>query len=139
MSGQKFNNNDIYEEFKKMILDFDGEVTCRKIKAKAVDLENMIYDEAILFEFGSERNRCMSMLFSCEKFGRNLNLVIITMFTPENDLIPEDMKKYALAIQKNIYVESFRESILQSIDEVLKEKKQVYEDESGTYDKKIFE
>ena len=49
------------------------------------------------------------------------------------------MKKYALAIQKNIYVESFRESILQSIDEVLKEKKQVYEDESGTYDKKIFE
>ncbi len=137
MSGQKISNNIIYEEFKKMIQDFDGEVMCRKVKAKAVDLDNMIYNEAILFKFNSERNRCMSMLFSSEKFGKNLNLVIITMFTPEDNLNSEDMKKYTLSIQKSMYVESFRESILQSLDEILKEKKQVYENEPETY-KKIF-
>lgn len=137
-SGQKVNNN-IYNEFINMIQDFDGEVTCKQVKAKAIDLENLIYENAILFEFKSERNRCMSILFSCEKFGRNLNLVILTMFTPEKDLSPKDMKTYALAISKNIYVESFRESILQAIDEVLKEKTEVYEDISENNNKNIFE
>lgn len=128
MAGQKINNSNIYKEFEKMIQDFDGEIKCSKVNAKALDLENITYNETVLFEFCSERNRCTSMLFSCEKFGRNLNLLIITLFTPEDKLTIEDMKKYASAIKKNIYVESFRESILQSIDEVLKEKKLMYED-----------
>lgn len=48
------------------------------------------------------------------------------------------MQKYAYAIDGNIYVDSFRESILQAIDVVLKEDKDVYDDEQ-LEDKIIFE
>ena len=38
MAGQKINNSNIYKEFEKMIQDFDGEIKCSKVNAKALDL-----------------------------------------------------------------------------------------------------
>lgn len=139
-SGQNASMNDLYCEFQKMTKDFDGEVSCTRTKAKAVDLNNVSYPDAVVFQFTSERNKCLSMLFSCEKFGRNLNLTIITLFTPESDMDVESMQKYATAIKSNIYVDSFRETILQAVDEVIKEEKNIYdEDESSSSSKKFVE
>ena len=80
------------------------------------------------------------MLFSCEKFGRNLNITIITLFTPEIGMDVESMQKYATAIKSNsnIYVDSFRETILQAVDEVIKEEKNIYDDESNSSSGKKF-
>lgn len=140
MKGQKVSQGQLYEEFLEMIEDFDGEVTCKKVNARAINLSNIEYEDAILFEFVSEhnkRNKCVSMLFSCEKYGKNLNLTIITLFTPEKNMENDELKKYALAIKENIYIESFIESIRQSVDEVLQEKKVIYDEEESV--KKIFE
>lgn len=139
VSGQKFSFEELYSQFKRMVLDFDGEVSCNKIRARAIDLANVEYPNAILFRFTSERNRCLSMLFSSEKFGRNLNLTIITLFTPETGTDVESMQKYATAIKSNIYVDSFRETILQSVDEVIKVEKKVYEDEDVSSSNEYFE
>lgn len=137
-SGQNASMNDLYCEFQKMIKDFDGEVSCIRTKAKAVDLDNVSYPDAVVFQFTSERNKCLSMLFSCEKFGRNLNITIITLFTPESGMDVESMQKYAAAIKSNIYVDSFRETILQAVDEVIKEEKNIYDDENDSSSSKKF-
>lgn len=129
-SGQKIAPEQIEEEFIKLVADFDNEVVVKKQNAKALNLENLIYKDSFVFSFTSERNRCVSILFSSEKYGRNLNTTIITMFTPESGLSNEQLKKYALAIKDNIYVQSFKESILQVIDEIVKEKKTVYDGEN---------
>lgn len=139
-SGQNASMNDLYCEFRKMTKDFGGEVSCTRTKAKAVDLDNVSYPDAVVFQFTSERNKCLSMLFSCEKFGRNLNITIITLFTPEIGMDVESMQKYATAIKSNsnIYVDSFRETILQAVDEVIKEEKNIYDDESNSSSGKKF-
>lgn len=138
-SGQKVSQDSIYNEFLKMTEDFDGEVSCNRKTVRAVNLANLEYKNAAVFKFNSNRNRCISVIFSSEKYGRNLNITIITMFTPESGLEPEELKKYALAIKDNIYVESFRESILQAVDEVIKIKQTVYDDDEPIVKKKIFE
>lgn len=137
-SGQKVSQSEIYSEFMSMIQDFDGEVSCRKVNARAVNLENLEYEDAIEFHFNSKRNACISVLFSCEKYGRNLNLTILTLFTPDLRFDNNTLKHYALAIKENIYMESFRESILQSLDNVLKENKPIYDEEDNNC-KKAFE
>lgn len=127
------------EEFIKLVGDFDGEVVVSKENARAINLANVEYKDSFIFRFTSERNRCISILFSSEKYGRNLNTTIITMFTPEAGLSNEQLKKYALAIKDNIYAQSFRESILQVVDEITKEKKTVYDGENVKKpDKKVF-
>ena len=68
------------------------------------------------------------MLFHAEKFGSNLNITILTLFTPEKDIETDDLYKYAIAIKNNVYTESFRENILESLDAVLKVKPTVYDD-----------
>ena len=80
------------------------------------------------------------MLFACEEFGKNLNLTIITLFTPDNNIDIENLNKYATAIKSNIYVDSFRETILQIVDDVIQEKREIYDD-NNTYssDKKFVE
>ena len=138
--GQKVSFEDIYNEMKDMVDDFDGEVNLRKSSAKAINLQNVEYDNALIFKFNSKRNKCISVLFSCEKYGRNLNLTILTLFTPEKGLSIDEMKHYALAIKSNVYMDSFKESILQSIDSVLKEKKSIYdEDTEENSNRKVFE
>lgn len=138
-SGQKISQDQIEEEFIKLVGDFEGEVVVSKENAKAINLANVEYENSFIFRFTSERNRCISILFSSEKYGRNLNTTIITMFTPEDGLSNEQLKKYALAIKDNIYAQSFRESILQVVDEITKEKKTVYDGENVKKpDKKVF-
>ena len=78
------------------------------------------------------------MLFDCEKFGRNLNVSILTLFTPDESMGAE-MGKYARAVSGNRYAESFRESILQALDASLKDKTDVYDESSGSTTSSIFE
>ena len=122
-----------------MVDDFDGEVTCEHTEAKAIDLANLEYHNATLFRFTSERNRCVSILFHSEKFGRNLNITILTLFSPENGLTLEEMEKYALAIKNNVYVNSFRESILQTVDDAIKIETTIYDGGSTPNSGTIFE
>lgn len=136
VSGQKVDFKEIYAEFEKMVLDFDGTVACEKVEAQAINLENLEYEDAVLFRFSGKRSRCVSMLFASEKYGKNLNITILTLFTPEDGIGYEELQKYAMAINENVYVESFKESILQSVDEVIKVKKTVYEEEPV---RKVFE
>ena len=122
--------------FEDLVKDFGTEIILSRETAKAVNLANVEYKMPFIFHFASERNRCVTMLFSSDKFGRNLNISILTMFTPEKDLDNEEMKKYALAIKDNIYVESFRESICQVVDQLIKEKVTIYDEEEVS--RKIF-
>ena len=139
LKGQKVSFEDIYEDLKQLVEDFDGEITCRQTDVRAVDLENVIYKNATVFRFTTERNRCVSVIFSGEKYGRNLNLTVLTMFTPDKTLSLDSLEKYCLAIKNNTYVESLRESILQTIDESLKVKESVYDDSRQEPKKKIFD
>ena len=138
-SGQKVSKEQLYQNFSDMLEDFDGELTCRTVTAKAVDLANVEYPDAVLFQFTTERNRCISMLFHYEKFGRNLNITILTFFTPETGLSFEDMEKYAVAIKSNMYVKGFCESILQEVDKALKEEVTIYNDDEPEKKKVFFE
>jgi hypothetical protein len=134
VKGQEVSDSQLFSSFQEMVDDFDGEVICERIDAKAIDLANLEYHNATLFRFTTERNRCASVLFHSEKFGRNLNITMLTLFTPEDGLSLEEMEKYTLAIKSNVYVSSFRESILQTVDESIKMKATIYEesDDSGT-------
>jgi len=135
-SGQKVSFESIVEEFKLLVSDFDGEVVTYTTTAKAVNLMNLEYKDAVIFKFTSERNRCIDMMFYCEKYGRNLNITIITMFSPDNTLTIDAAEKYCSAIKNNIYIDSFKESILQAVDAVVKERQSVYDDESFETKKK---
>lgn len=126
--GQKASMDQLYAEFQKVMLDFEGEVVCSKKTARAIDLDNVEYPDAVLFRFTSERSRGLTLMFSCEKFGRNLNITILTFFTPESGMDAEKMQKYAVSIKSNIYVESFIETLLQAVDEVLKERREIYDE-----------
>lgn len=128
-SGQEISQSQVEEAFENLVKDFDNEIELKREPAKAVNLANVEYQSPFIFHFTSERNRCVTMLFSSEKFGRNLNISILTMFTPDKELNNEQMKKYALAIKENIYVESFRESICQVVDQLIKEKVTIYDEE----------
>ncbi len=127
-SGQKISFEELYHEFVKLADDFDGEITCETALAKAVNLKNLEYPNATIFRFVKERNRCISVLVSCEKYGRNLNTTIITMFTPDNSIEVDELEQYCQAIKNNRYVESFRESISQVIDTVLNPVQSTYGD-----------
>jgi len=124
--------------FKELIEDFDNEIEYRIGNASAVDLTNLSYPNCALFHFTSERNRGITMLFDCEKFGRNLNLTILTLFTPDSSM-NTDMVRYAKAVSNNRYAESFQESILQALDASLKEKADIYGTSTETGTNSIFE
>lgn len=127
--GLKVSSDEIFEAFEDLTLDYDGEVSCERVAATAVDHTGLKYEDAILFRFSSERSRCVSILFTCEKFGRNLNVTIYTLFTPESGLPLSDLESYAMAAKTNMYMDTFRESILQSLDDVLKVEKSIYGDD----------
>lgn len=126
--GQKYSADKLYHEFENMVEDFDGEVTMSRENASALNLTNVSYQNAVIFRFTSKKNRCVTMLFHAEKFGRNLNITILTLFTAENNIPIEELYKYAVSVKNNVYTDSFQEAILESVDEVLKMKKIVYDD-----------
>ena len=139
ISGQKISYDRIIGELRDLASDFDGEVNCEVRNAAAINLSNVVFPNAVLFTFNSMRNQCVDILFYCEKFGRNLNVTIFTLFTPDYQLDFEELAKYCLAIKDNMYVESFRESILQVVDEAIKVKQTVYEDDDIPRKKMIFD
>lgn len=117
-NGQKYSDDALYHEFEMMIEDYDGEVTISRENASALNLNNLSYPNAVIFRFTSERNRCVNMLFHAEKFGRNLNITILTLFTAEKNIPIEELQKYAVGAKNNVYTDSFKEAILESLDEV---------------------
>ncbi len=128
-SNQKYSEERLYQEFEDMMDDYDNdEVTFSIADAKSLNLKNVYYKNAAMFRFKSDRNRCVTMLFYAEKFGKNLNITILTLFTPEEGVSEDDLYKYAVAIKNNVYTESFRENILESLDAVLKSKPMIYSD-----------
>lgn len=138
-SGQKISQARLFEAFKELVEDFDGEIVCSLRNAAAINLSNVVFPNAVLFTFTSLRNRCVDILFYCEKFGRNLNITIFTLFTPDSELDFEELERYCLAIKDNMYVESFRESILQVIDDEIKVKQSVYEEGDSPRKKIVFD
>lgn len=124
-----FSNDSLHTEFKELVKDFDGEIVYSIEDVEAINLNTISYKQSSVFRFTSERNRGVTMIFSCEKFGRNLNIVILTLFTPEENMLDE-VSSYARAALGNRYVESFRESILQAVDSSLKDNVEIYD--SGT-------
>ena len=64
---------------------------------------------------------------------------IFTLFTPDVELDFEELERYCLAIKDNMYVESFRESILQVVDEAIKVKQTVYDDDDTPRKKMVFD
>ena len=48
-----------------------------------------------------------------------------------NNIDIENLHKYATAIKSNIYVDSFRETILQIVDDVIQEKREIYDDNNN--------
>lgn len=136
LKGQKVNTGAIYEELRQLTEDYDGMVRCSRKNARAVNLETEEYPGAMIFRFTGKRELCTSVLFYCEKFGRNLNLVIYTLFTPDRKVPPDVWKKYCLGISANPHLESFRESILQVVDEVLAEKESIYGNEEDGQERK---
>lgn len=139
LKGQKVLFDTLHTELASMTEDFDGEIVCKRISARAINLENLIYEDAVAFYFTTERNRCISVLFSAEKYGRNLNLTAYTLFTPDKNIALNALEKYCNAIKENTYVESLKESILQTIDEMLQVKESVYEDLNPRIKKDIFD
>ncbi len=137
--NKKFSSEALDYEFRDMVGDFDNEVTYSTMNAIAVNLDNLRYDDCALFKFNSNRNKGVTILFTCEKFGRNLNLNIITLFTPTDDMSDDDMLKFITAILSNPYVDSFNESILQSVDAAMKEKENMYEERQDAKSYKMFE
>lgn len=87
-----------------------------------MNLADIEREPSYVFHFDGKRNKCISVVLICDKYGRNINLEFITLFTPEEGISYDLLKKYALAIKDNIYMESFREAILQEVDEVTKAK-----------------
>ena len=139
--GTQVSQERLSNELAKLVDDFDGEVTSKVVNAKAVNLLNEVYPNATVFTFTSERSRCVSILFSCEKFGRNLNITIMTLFTPDSSLTSDKLYPYAAAIKGNVYISSFKESILQVVDEVIHIKEKMYDDDSAStsQQRKVFD
>ena len=136
--GKMFSVDALNAAFAELVEDFDGEILYRTSNAIAVNLANLSYQNCALFQFTTERSKGITMLFDCEKFGRNLNVSILTLFTPDESMGAE-MGKYARAVSGNRYAESFRESILQALDASLKDKTDVYDESSGSTTSSIFE
>ena len=124
--GRTFSIEALDNAFCNLVDDFDGEVKLHRTNATAVNLNNMKYLDCSLFEFTSERNRGLALIFQCEKFGRNLNLSFLTLFLPDKQM-GETAVDYAKAILSNQYIESFQESILQALDESLVENHEIYD------------
>lgn len=134
--GVTFYSDSLYKPFSELIKDFENDnlTLARKIP-KALNLADMEQELSYVFHFDGKRNKCISVVLKCDKYGRNINLEFITLFTPEEGIDYDLLKKYALAIKDNVYMESFREAILQEVDEVTKIKETV-SDESE--DIKVF-
>lgn len=143
MSGQSVSVELMHRKFAELVGDFDNELAFKVVDGRAINLLNVGASDAALFTFDNEnskRCRCISVLFTCEKFGRNLSISMQTMFTPDKRFSLEELESYALAIKENTYVESFRETVAQVVDEVLNPTQSAYNSTQTTISKNsVFE
>lgn len=123
--GQKFADEQMDAAMQKLVQDFDGEVTLERVNAVAINIDNVRHDNCMLFRLLNERSRGLGILFHYEKFGRNLNLYFITLFIADDEM-GDSAVNFAKAIASNQYVESFQESVLAALDEVLRIKQDIY-------------
>lgn len=118
-AGKKVDMDKLESHLQVLMDDYDGEITIERVDAKAVNLENMQYKNAFLFRMTGDRNKYGNMLFHLDKYGRNLNVTIFSLFDPvgvENEMLLKSVQ----ALKSNIYMNSFREAVLQCLDEALK-------------------
>lgn len=125
--GTTFDQDALYNALLLLLDDYKNDnLTLERKIPKALNLADLEQEQSFVFHFDGKRNKCISVLLICDKYGRNINLEFITLFTPEEGIDYYLLKKYALAIKDNIYMESFREAVLQEVDEVIKTKRTVY-------------
>lgn len=127
--GVVFDSDALYKALLALVDDYKNDnLTLKRKIPKALNLADIEQESSFVFHFDGKRNKCISVALICDKYGRNINLEFITLFTPEEGISYDLLKKYALAIKDNIYMESFREAVLQEVDEIIKAKKEVYDE-----------
>ena len=120
-SGTKSIDARISNELTKLMSDYDGSIIRRVVSAKAVNVVNDVIVDGNQFVFNIEQCPCGSVLFLAEKYGRTLNVNLITLFTPDNNVDSTLVRSYVTSLKNNSYIISFRESLLQVIDDVVTE------------------
>lgn len=137
--GTTFDPDALYNALLLLLGDYENDnLTLERKIPKALNLADLEQERSFVFHFDGKRNKCISVVLICDKYGRNINLEFITLFTPEEGISYDLLKKYALAIKENIYMESFREAVLQEVDEITKVKKTVYGESGSTEKMNIF-
>ncbi|MCD7950674.1 MAG: hypothetical protein LUG12_10515 [Erysipelotrichaceae bacterium] len=139
--NQNVNAELIYDKLREMVINYNGEVWYMKKPAKAINNDNTLYKECMCFGFTNKAYQYTTILFTYEIYGKTLHITILTLFTPERNIDYDKVKEYALNIKNNSYFASFRESILQALDQSLKVKENIYEDinKKPVNNKKFFE
>ena len=120
-SGTKNIAARISNELTKLMSDYDGSIIRRVVSAKAVNVVNDVIVDGNQFVFNIEQCPCGSVLFLAEKYGRTLNVNLITLFTPDNNVDSTLVRSYVTSLKNNSYIISFGESLLQVIDDVVTE------------------
>jgi len=114
---------DIYTQIanalSELISDYDGDIIKQTVSAKAINIANDVIFDGDQFIFNIEQCPYASILFLAEKYGRTLNVNLITLFTPNNDVDLSSMQSYVLSMKNNSYIISFKESLLQIIDNIV--------------------
>lgn len=115
---QSVSADALFRSFEELVKEYD-DIVCRRTNAKALNMDNVEYKDAMLFQFTSERNRGASVLFYSEKYGRTLTITMLTMFTPDSKIKAAQLSQYYQAVRENINVESFKQSLLREVDQYI--------------------
>lgn len=129
LNDQLFDIDSFYAELEKLAASTKSDrirIHMKRVNAQAINLFNVKYPNAVLFEFEGEQCRCVTTLLYCETYFGNLNLVTYTMFTPDDSLPTDVWESYCQAIRGNMYIENFDEMIKQTVDKMLKPKPSIY-------------
>lgn len=124
-AGRVVDEDKLAKLLQELVNDYGTEVSFERVDANAVDLENIQYKNAFLFHMTGDRNKYGNMLLHLDKYGRNLNVTVLTLFDPVG-VESEMLLKSVQVLKNNIYLNSFREAVLQCVDEVLKDDVDVY-------------
>jgi len=120
-AGTKNIDARISNELTKLMSDYDGDVIRQVVSAKAINVVNDVIVDGNQFVFNIEQCPCASVLFLAEKYGRTLNVNLITLFKPDNNIDSTLVRSYVMSLKNNSYILSFRESLLQVMDDIVTE------------------
>lgn len=116
----------ILDELNKMAQDeYLGEITCNCIKVNSLSEEFNEYDDAIIINLAeSTEIKHAAILLFYNKIGVNINIQILTVFTPVSNIDSQRSMKLAVALKQGISpkvtqtLESIRDSVARQIDEL---------------------